>query len=110
MQYLVEMKLSSGSRSKSPQEGLVFIERYVLPTLEACTKLQNEKKIIAGGPVLGSIQFALIIQANSEQELDGLVESLPIWPLMETTVTPLTSFHGREQAIKPRLERLKSLT
>jgi len=109
MQYLVEMELSSNSRSKTAQEGVVFIERYVLPTLELCNKLQDEKKIIAGGPVLCSVQFALIIEANSDQELDGFIESFHSWPLMETTVTPLTNFNGREHAARPRLERLKSM-
>ena len=40
--------------------------------------------------------------------LDDIVEGLPIWPWMETTITPLTSFDGRMAALRPRLERLKA--
>jgi hypothetical protein len=40
---------------------------------------------------------------------DALVESLPIWPLMETTVLPLTTFEGRIQAVQSKLKQLKSL-
>jgi hypothetical protein len=39
----------------------------------------------------------------------ALVESLPLWPLMETTVTPLTTFEGRIQAVQSKLKQLKSL-
>ncbi len=108
MQYLVEMKLADSGRSTSPQEGLTFIEQYVLPTLEICKKLQEEKKIVAGGPVSGAIALAMVMRAESTQELDELIESLPIWPRMETTVIPLTSFEGRMVAVRPRLELLKA--
>jgi hypothetical protein len=39
--------------------------------------------------------------------VDEIVEGLPIWPWMEPTITPLTSFDGRMAALRPRLERLK---
>ncbi len=107
MQYLVEMKLADSGRM-GPQDGLSFIEQFVLPTLELCKKLLEEKKILAGGPVSGAIALAMIMRAESIQELDELIETLPIWPRMETTVIPLTSFEGRMVAVRPRLERLKA--
>jgi muconolactone delta-isomerase len=109
MQYLVQMKLADSGRSASPQEGVTFIEQFVLPTLELCKKLQEEKKILAGGPVSGAIALALVIKAESIQELDELVGSLPLWPRMETTVIPLTSFEGRMAAVRPRLESLRAM-
>jgi muconolactone delta-isomerase len=45
-----------------------------------------------------------VVRAESIQELEDLVESLPVWPLMQTTVTPLTSFAGRRAAGRRRLE------
>ncbi len=109
MQYLVEMRLAEYGRPTGPQDGVAFIEQYVLPSLNMCKKLEGEKKILAGGPISGSIGFAMIMEVGSVQELDELVESLPIWPRMTTTVVPLTSFDGRAAAVQPRLERLKSL-
>jgi muconolactone delta-isomerase len=108
MQYLVDLKLADSGRSATPQEGLAFIEHYILPTLELCKKLQAEKKIIAGGPISGVIGLALIVEANSALELDEIIENLPMWPRMNTTVTPLTTFDGRIQAILQRLERIKA--
>lgn len=108
MQYLVQMKLAAHSRPISPQDGIAFIEGYIFPSLEVLKKLEEEKKILAGGPMSGIIGIALIVQAETALELDELIESLPVWPLMETTVTPLTTFDGRIAALRPRLERLKA--
>jgi len=109
MQYLVDMKLAAYARpAGGPQDGISFIEQYILPSLEMCKKLEDEKKILAGGPANGAIRLVMIVSAESAQELDELIESLPIWPRMETTVTPLTSFSGRMAALRPRLEGLKA--
>ena len=109
MQYLVDMKLAAyGRPTGGPQDGISFIEQFILPSLELCQKLEVEKKILAGGPANGAIRLVMIVNAESAQELDELIESLPIWPQMETTVTPLTNFNGRMVALRPRLERLKA--
>ncbi len=107
MQYLVNMKLADSGRPASSQAGIAFIEQLILPTLEMCRKLESEKKILAGGPVLGAVALVLIVNVESVQELDELVASLPIWPRMETEVTPLTRFEGRMASLRPRLEQLR---
>jgi hypothetical protein len=109
MQYLVDMKLAAYSRpTGGPQDGISFIEQYILPSLELCKKMEGEKQILAGGPANGAIRLVMIVSAESAQELDELIGGLPIWPQMETTVTPLTSFNGRMIALHTRLERLKA--
>jgi hypothetical protein len=103
------MKLAAYSRpTGGPQDGISFIEQYILPSLELCKKMEGEKQILAGGPANGAIRLVMIVSAESSQEIDELIESLPIWPQMETTVTPLTSFSGRMDTLRPRLERLKA--
>jgi muconolactone delta-isomerase len=108
MQYLVQLRLSSSARPTSQEDGIAFIEQYIFPTLERCKKLQEEKKILAGGPVSGTVALALFVNAESARELDDLITSLPAWPRMETEVIPLTSFDGRAQSLLPRLEKLKA--
>ena len=110
MQYLVQLKLSSSARPMTPEEGVAFIEQFIFPTLELCKKLQEEKKIAAGGPVSGAVALALIVNAESAQELDDLITSLPVWPRMETEVTPLTTFDARRQSLLHLLEALKAQT
>lgn len=105
MNYVVQLKLAN--RPTDQEEGIVFIEQFILPTLERCKKLAAEKKIVAGGPLSGAIALSLIVSAESAQELDKVITSLPVWPLMETTVTPLSTFDVRMQAVRARLEQLK---
>ncbi|HWO29995.1 MAG TPA: muconolactone Delta-isomerase family protein [Candidatus Acidoferrum sp.] len=107
MQYLVQMKLVPQGRPTTPEEGTAFIEQYIFPTLELCKKLQDEKKILAGGPTSGAVGLVLIVNAESARELDDLITSLPVWPRMETAVVPLTTFEGRAESLRPRLERQK---
>ena len=108
MRYLVEMKLSGSVRSTDPEHGILFIERYILPTLEMCRTWQVVGKLVAGGPVVASIQLVLVLDVESVQEAESLVEGLPVWPLMETHVIPLTTFEGRIQAVQSKLTELKS--
>ena len=108
MDYFVEMRLAHSARPSTPEEGTAFIEQFVLPTLHVGKALEAEKKIVAGGPVSGTIARTLIVRVASIQELDELVEKFPLWPRMETTVTPLTTFDGRILAVRSTLERLKA--
>jgi muconolactone delta-isomerase len=110
MQYLVQLRLVPLSRPTTADEGLAFIEQYILPTLERCEQLQTLQKIAAGGPVSGAVALDLIINAETAQQLDEVITALPAWPLMETTVTPLTTFTDRRQAVLAMRERLAKAT
>lgn len=108
MDYLLEMRLAHSSCPTTPEEGMSFIEQFVLPTLDLCKGLEAEKKIVAGGPVSGTIALAMIVRVESIRDLDELMGTLPLWPRMETTVTPRTNFDGRILAVRSTLERLKA--
>jgi muconolactone delta-isomerase len=103
MQYLVQMKILPEGRPKSVEEGEIFFKEFIRPTLELCKKLVNQEKILAGGPISGTIGLVLVVKADSAKELDDLVISLPVWPRMETEVTPLTTFEDRALSIERRL-------
>ena len=107
MQYLVQMRVVAPARPATSEQGAAFIEQLIFPTLELSKKLQEEGKIVAGGPMSGAIGLAFIVKAESAEELDGLISSLPVWPRMETEVTPLSTFEARAQALRPRLGQLK---
>jgi hypothetical protein len=61
---------------------------------------------IAGGTVSGAVALDLIVNADSARGLDEVITSLPVWPLRETTITPLTMFNDRRQAVLAIRERL----
>jgi muconolactone delta-isomerase len=108
MQYLVQMHLSSMARPMNPNEGIDFIEQFIFPTLELCKKLEEEQRILAGGPMSGAVALVLLVKAESARELDDLITTLPVWPRMETEVIPLTTFDDRIQSLHPLLEALKT--
>ena len=107
MQYLVQMKLAAHGRPTTAEEEVSFIEQVIFPSVEMCKRMQEEKKVLAGGPISATIGIAMIVEAGSALELDELIENLPIWPLTETSVTPLTTFEDRIRSISPRLDHLK---
>ena len=108
MEYLVDMRLADSARSTTPAEGLTFVEQYILPTLELGERLAADQRILAGGPVSGTIGLAFIIRADNAAEIDEIVTGLPVWPRMVTTVTPLTTWSGRRNALRSRLDRLRA--
>jgi hypothetical protein len=109
MQYLIDMRLTDSSHPATPDHALSLIERYILPSLELCRQYEQKNKIVAGGPMSATIGLALIVEASSALELDEIVTSLPLWSLMQVTVTPLTTFAGRAEVLQPQRERLKVL-
>jgi muconolactone delta-isomerase len=100
MQLLVQMKITPQARPANQEEGLNFANTLLYPTLKRCQQLQQEGKILAGGPISGTIGLALVVETDTLKELDQLLTSLPLWPRMETTVTPLTTFADRASAVE----------
>jgi muconolactone delta-isomerase len=103
MQYLVRMKIVPPDRPMSAEEGTVFFEKFIQPILELCKKLEDEKKILAGGPISGTTGLALVVKADSAKELDEVVASLPVWPRIETAITAVTTTEDRALSIQRRL-------
>lgn len=108
MQFLVRLSLSSGARPNTEAEGLAFVENFILPTLARCGELQKERRIVGGGPESGVVALVLIVEAASSAELDEVITTLPVWPLMETTVTPLSTFEDRRRSVDAVLEMVKA--
>ncbi len=107
MQHLVQMKITPQARPSNDEEGLKFANNLLYPTLKRCQQLQQEGKIVAGGPISGTIGLALVLETDTLKELDQLLTSLRLWPRMETTVTPLTTFADRASAVEAALKLLQ---
>src|SRR5215831_17056728 len=110
MLFLVELDHVKSGLPVSPEAGQDFIEQVILPTLARAEQLVADKKIVAGGPVLGRIALRFILEVDSPQEVDQLVSSLPIWPLAERKITPLVGFEDRRNSVQRFLEILESRT
>ncbi len=110
MQFLVQLNITQAGRPRNDEEGKAFYRKFIQPTLKKCQQLQEEGTILAGGPISGTIGLALLIKAETVRELDQLVSGLPVWPLMETTVTPLTTFADRAAAVESRFKNAEEQT
>jgi len=107
MLFLVELDYVRSGPSPEPEAGLAFIDRFVLPTLARAEQLAAEKKIVAGGPVIGRVALRLMVEADSHEEADRVVSSLPLWAAAETRVTPIITFADRRSHVQAVRERLK---
>jgi hypothetical protein len=71
-------------------------------------ELQAKKKIVAGGLPVGSRTLYLIIEADSNDEVDRMLRDLPAWGVFSWEVTPLQSLDGRAEMEREILKSLKS--
>lgn len=79
-----------------PPQGVVHVvEQAVLPSFEALAKLQDQKKILAGGIYSGARGGAFVMDVADNNEANLLLMSLPFWGLVKWTVTPMQSFRDR---------------
>jgi len=99
--FLVELDHVKSGIPLSPEAGVSFIEQFIFPTITRAEQLVAQKKIVAGGPVVGHIALRLIIEADSLAEADR-----PLYPLAETRITPLLAFADRRASVQDVMERL----
>ena len=77
-----------------PPEGLIgLLRQSVLPGEEALVRLESEGKILAGGFPVGEKAIVFVIEVERNNELDGLLEGLPILGLVKKV--PLQRFADR---------------
>ncbi len=94
-QYLVTMDLPEAEPDGSlPSiEGLLgTIRKTVLPCLEALTALKAQGRVLAGGYPSGQRSIVLIVEADSEEEVLGMLQRVPCWDASATAVARLHAF------------------
>jgi hypothetical protein len=104
MQYLVSA--SEGPGFASPEETLRVLEDLVLPLFESLMRMENEKKILAGGVPVGDRAVVFILEAASHGEVDRMLRSLPMWSLFKWDVIALETFIGRAAQEREFVQRL----
>jgi len=108
MLFLVEMDHLKSLAPPTPEAGKDSVERIIFPTLERAEQLISEKKILAGGPVVGSVALRFIVESDSTEDLDSLLTSLPLWTVAETRVTSLITFSERRDHVQSLLAKLEA--
>ncbi len=94
-QYLVTMDLPEAEPDGPlPSiEGLVgTIRQTGLPSLEALIALKAQGRVLAGGYPSGQRSIMLIVEADSEERVLGMLERVPCWDVSATDVARLHAF------------------
>jgi len=99
---------SEGPGFTAPEEVVEVLGKGILPTFDMLMELQAKKKIVAGGLPVGSRTLYLIIEADSNDEVDRMLRDLPAWGVFSWEVTPLQSLDGRAEMEREILKSLKS--
>ncbi len=107
MKYLVVG--SGGPGFSSPEEAAEVLPKIVFPTFERIITLEKEKKIVAGGLPVGDRAFVCIIEAKSNDELDKILQSIPMWGMLDWEVTPLQSVAARYKQDRQAIKTLKGI-
>lgn len=94
MKYLVQMTANEPPPTTKPQDAAGYIRPLVFPSLAKLTEWDNSGKI-SGGVVLGARALAFVVSVENNDELDALIQGLPVWVMATTTVTPLVAFDAR---------------
>jgi hypothetical protein len=104
MKYLVVG--SGGPGFASPEEALEVLQSVILPSFTQLIELQKKKKIDGGIP-LGDRAFVFIAEAKSNDELDQMLRSLPMWGEFDWEVTALQTFNGRAKQERQAVREIK---
>ena len=70
-------------------------------------KLKSEGKINGGRVPVGERALVLIFEAESNEELDSILQRLPLWGLAKWKVTPLENLEGRTARDRQFIEQLE---
>ncbi len=93
MKYLVTA--TGGPGFSSPEEAIEVLKSIILPSFDALIKFEKEGRIIAGGLPVGDRAFVLIVEADSNDDLDRMLRGIPMWGSLDWEVTPLQSIEVR---------------
>jgi hypothetical protein len=108
MKYFVSGSDAPGFAT--PKEALELLEKAVLPSLDALSRLQAEKRILAGGVIVGEREFVFVAEAESNEKLDRMLREIPFWGMVKWQIVPLEGFDTRaaeEREMTARLKRAK---
>ena len=105
MKYLVIG--SGGPGFASEEEAVEVLQDIVLPSFKRLMELQKKRKITDGGLPVGDRAFVFIAEAKSNDELDQMLRSLPMWGELDWEVTALQTFQGRAKQERQAVREIK---
>ena len=90
MRFLVTIDGSDLGVGMPPEQLVQVIDQMVIPSIEQLAQWDREGRIHGGG-YTAARGVVFMIDADSSEEVDQLVSSLPYWGLVKIEVKPLIS-------------------
>jgi muconolactone delta-isomerase len=106
MRFLVTIDGSDIGVGMPPERLAQLVDQMVVPSLEQLAQWEQEGRIHGGG-YTAARGGVFMIDADSSEEVDQLVTSLPYWGLVKVDVKPLISTSSlleRARAMRQRLQ------
>src|SRR5215207_2842778 len=106
MRFLVTIDGSELGAGMPPEQLAQVVKQMVTPSLEKLVQWEQEGKVHGGG-YTAARGGVFIMEADSSEEVDQLVTSLPHWGLVKVDVKPLISTSAmleRSRAMSQRLQ------
>ena len=88
MRFLVTLDGSDIGVGMPPERLGQVVEQMVVPSIEQLTQWEQEGRIYGGG-YTAARGGVFIMEADSSEEVDQLVTSLPYWGIVKVEVKPL---------------------
>jgi len=91
-QYLVTMDIESADPLLPIDQLARVVRKAILPSLEALRELQAQGKVVTGGYPIGDRFMVFVVEADSEEHLQQMLEEVPLYGMAKTKVRLLEGF------------------
>ena len=99
MRFLVTIDGSDVGVGMPPEQIAQVQKQVVVPGVEKLAQWEQEGRIYGGG-FTGARGSTFVVEADSIEEVDQLVTSLPHWGLVKVDVRPLISMSSMLERIR----------
>jgi len=106
MRFLVTIDGSDIGVGMPPERLVQVVDQMVVPSLEKLAQWEQEGRIHGGG-YTAARGGVFMIDADSSDEVDQLVTSLPYWGLVKVDVKPLISTSSLLERSRTMGQRLR---
>ena len=106
MRFLVTIDGSDIGVGMPPERLAQVVEQMVVPSMEKLVQWEQEGRVHGGG-YTAARGGVFIMEADSSEEVDQLVTSLPHWGLVKVDVKPLISTSEMVERARAMSQRLQ---
>ena len=110
MKYLVVSEAVESAIPHGDMKAMVKTLEMVVASHERILELRKEGKVIGGGSMTARKGEVLIIEADSNEELNAIMRSIPYWIFHHVEVTPLSNTEVQYETDRDLLKTLKAQT